>query len=455
MDRRRGIVTFVGLGPGDALLRVERARQRLADADVVIDDERAPVAKLIELAREGKRVVRTVLGDPFESARCAAEALEVARAGIDIEVVPAIGASAAAAAFAGVTSRAVLIAAADLPSVLGPVGDAPVTLVLHPSLPTQSVVVTTAAGAAEVAQPLGDAKVLLAFGVPNEALRWFERLPLFGKRVLVTRAREQSASAAALLRDQGADVALVPTIEIRDPIDPEPVSCALRDLRAGAYGWVVFTSANGVERTWNALVALGADARAFGAAKLAAIGPATAHALESHGLRADVIAKEFVGESLAREILGVFQSQSSGAVVEDGAPAPPRVLLARAAKARDVVPETLRGAGSRVDVVAVYETHPPPRETVEMLARELEHGRIDVATFTSSSTVENFCDLLGPRAVGLLERVRVASIGPITTETARARGIRVDVVAREFTLPGLVQALVESYAWGAAKPPSR
>ena len=105
----------------------------------------------------------------------------------------------------------------------------------------------------------------------------------------------------------------------------------------------------------------------------------------------------------------------------------------------------LRAAGCRVDVVAAYETHPPPRETVETLAREIEQGRLDVATFTSSSTVENFCDLLGPRAVELLKRVRVATIGPVTTESARIRGVRVDVTAREYTVPGLVQALAESY----------
>jgi uroporphyrinogen III methyltransferase / synthase len=435
MGRLRGIVTFVGLGPGDPMLRVERAGQRLASADAVIGDEHAPVANLIELARQGKRVVRTVIGDPFESARCVAEALEVAGAGVDIEVVPAVGAAATAAAFAGVASRAVLISAADVARALGGAGDAPVTLVLHPSLPTQTVVVTTAAAAAELARPLGESKVLVAYGVPDEALRWFERRPLFGKRVLVTRAREQSGSAAALLRDQGADVVAVPTIEIRDPLDPDPVALALRDLRAGAYGWAVFTSANGVDKTWTALTALGADARAFGGAKLAAIGPATAHALEVHGLRADLVAKEFVGESLAREMLAALQSGPGSA----------RVLLARAAKARDVVPETLRAAGCRVDVVAVYETHPPPRDSVETLARELEKGSIDVATFTSSSTVENFCDLLGPRAVELLKRVRVATIGPVTTETARVRGLRVDVVAREYTVAGLIQALVESY----------
>jgi uroporphyrinogen III methyltransferase/synthase len=436
MDRRRGIVTFVGLGPGDTKLWSERAGQRIGEAFVVIDDEQANVAHMVELARQGKRVVRTFVGDPLESAHCVAEALEVAGAGVDVEVVPAVGASAAAGAFAGVTGRAVLVGAADVGRVLASTAPgAPVTLISDPSLPSQKVVVTRASAAVDLAKPMGQSKVLVAFGAPQDALRWFERRPLFGKRVLVTRAREQADSAAALLRDQGADVVVVPTIEIRDPSDRELVSRSLGALRAGAYGWVAFTSANGVERTWGALAALGADARAFGACKLAAIGPATARALESHGLTADVVAKEFVGESLAREMLGALRRD----------PVSPRVLLARAAKARDVVPEALRAAGCRVDVVAVYETHVPPQETVESLARELEQGRIDVATFTSSSTVENFCDLLGPRAVALLKRVRVATIGPVTSETARIRGLRVDVVAKEYTVPGLVEALAESY----------
>jgi uroporphyrinogen III methyltransferase/synthase len=155
-------------------------------------------------------------------------------------------------------------------------------------------------------------------------------------------------------------------------------------------------------------------------------------------LRADIVAKEFRGEDLAKEILAHFGAP-------DGT-SPVRVLLARAARARDVLPDALRVAGCAVDVVAAYETHPPPPETVERLAHELEQGRLDAVTFTSSSTLENLCDMLGARAVELLRRTRVASIGPVTTETARARGVRVDVTAREYTVPGLVQALVESYA---------
>ncbi len=178
--------------------------------------------------------------------------------------------------------------------------------------------------------------------------------------------------------------------------------------------------------------------RRSGPASLPRSGPRPREALESHGLSADVVAKEFVGESLASEMLGALRRD----------PVSPRVLLARAAKARDVVPEALRAAGCRVDVVTVYETNAPPQATVEALVRELEQGRIDVAMFTSSSTVENFCDLVGPRAVALLRGVRVATIGPVTKETARIRGLKVEVMAREYSVGGLIEALVESYGEG-------
>jgi uroporphyrinogen III methyltransferase/synthase len=240
-----------------------------------------------------------------------------------------------------------------------------------------------------------------------------------------------------LLREAGAEPVVVPTIVIGAPDDPAPLQHALARLRTGAYAWVAFTSANGVERTWAAIVRAGGDARAFGAARLAAIGPATAAALESHGLRADVQAKEFKGEGLADAMLAHMGPPSGG-----------RVLVLRAAKAREVLPEALRAAGWEVDVVAAYQTRPPERASVEALVHELEAGRIDVVTFTSSSTVDNLCDLLGSDAPRLLSRPRIASIGPITTATARGRGLRVDVTAAEYTLPGLVRALAQATAPG-------
>ena len=298
---------------------------------------------------------------------------------------------------------------------------------------------TTAGEAAERARSMGEEELLVAVGAPDDELRWFERQPLFGKRVLVTRPREahahgQVGSTATLLGEEGAQAVVVPTVHIHPPADPAPLARAVEELRAGAYAWVAFTSANGVERTWDAIVASDGDARVFGAARLAAIGPATARALERHGLRPDVTAKEFRGEGLAEAMIAVIGARGG------------RVLLARAAKARDVLPQALRAAGCTVDVVAAYETHPAPREAMDAIAVELEAGGIDAATFTSSSTVDHLCDALGPRAAPLLGRTRIACIGPVTAETARGRGLRVDVEAREYTLPGLIRALAESYA---------
>jgi uroporphyrinogen III methyltransferase/synthase len=442
------LVSFVSLGPGDAALRTERAARRLDEADVVVGaDDVADAEQLIALARAGKRVVRAVAGEALESPEALALARAVAGAGVAIEVVPGVGARAAAAAFAGVVGRAVRVDARDVAgAVAGENGEAPVTLVAAAGTPSQRVVVTRAARAAEEARALGEGALIVAFGVPDEALRWFERRPLFGKRVLVTRAREQAGSMAALLREEGAEPLVVPTIEIHPPSDPGPLARALADLRAGRYDWVAFTSANGVDRTWEALSAAGGDARAFGAARIAAIGPATARALERRGLVADVVAKEFRGEGLATEMLDALRQ--TAAEGRGGAARETRVLLARAAQARDVLPRALREAGCTVDVVAAYGTRAPPAEARSALERELNAGRVDVVTFTSSSTVDNLCDWLGARAQALLAGACIACIGPVTADTARARGLRVDVLADEYTVPGLVRALGLALARG-------
>jgi uroporphyrinogen III methyltransferase/synthase len=436
MGEGQKTVTFVGLGPGDPGLWTERASARIASADVVVRDGEGSAAQLIALARAGKGVVRAAAGDVLESPAVTAEVLAVLQAGLRVEVVPGVGSRAAAAAFAGVLGRALYTAAADVEKAMaGEPGESPVTLVAGAGTPGQRLVVTTAAQAAAHALELGPEPLLVAFGAPEASLRWFEKRPLFGKRVLVTRAREQAEGAAGLLRDRGAEPVVVPTIEIHPPADLAALDRALAGMQAGAYGWAVFTSANGVERTWTALRARGGDARAFGGARLAAIGPATARALEKLGLHADVVAKEFRGEGLAEAMLDALRA----------GPAAPRVLLARAARARDVLPEALRQAGCTVDVVAAYETRAPAPETVAELTRALEARRIDAVVLTSSSTVENLCDLLGGAALRLLGPLRIAVIGPVTGDTARARGLRVDVTAAQYTLPGLVRALEEAW----------
>jgi uroporphyrinogen III methyltransferase/synthase len=242
---------------------------------------------------------------------------------------------------------------------------------------------------------------------------WFERTPLFGKTVVVTRAREQASELRNRLEGMGAAVVELPAITIA------PVDFALPDLTA--YSWVVFTSVNGVDAFFDrGLQPRGKDARAFAPVKVAAIGIGTAHALAQRGLRADLVPARFVAEALLDEF----------------PPGRGRVLLARAEVARDVLPEGLAEKGYDVHVLTVYRTvtaAPDP----PALAR-LGAG-VDAITFTSSSTVTNFCDAVGPLPD---PQPVVVSIGPVTSATARARGLRVDAEADPHTIEGLVTALV-------------
>jgi uroporphyrinogen III methyltransferase/synthase len=253
---------------------------------------------------------------------------------------------------------------------------------------------------------------------------------LAGKRVLVTRAQEQASELANALRARGADPVVVPTIVIADPADPAPLARGVAAVAAGSYDWVAFTSANAVSFTLAALAGRAVHPNA----KVAAVGPATARALEAAGLRADLVAKTSTGEGLAAEMLASF------------AGARPKVFLPRAAIARDDLPAALRAAGAVVDEAVAYETRPPAEEVLAALRARLERGEVDAVTFTSSSTVDNLMDALGPRAAELLARVVIASIGPKTTETATRRGLRVDATAQASTVAGLVDALDEFFS---------
>jgi uroporphyrinogen III methyltransferase/synthase len=254
-------------------------------------------------------------------------------------------------------------------------------------------------------------------------LAWFEARPLFGRTVVVTRAREQASELRARLEQLGAQVLELPSIEI------EPLGFEVPDLTG--YAWAVFTSVNGVRAFFErGLGPAGRDARAFATARVAAIGPGTAAALARYGIRPDLLPERFVAESL----LDAFPEPSV---------AGERVLLARAEVARDVLPEGLRGRGYEVDVLAVYRTRPatPDAEALE----RVRSGAVDALTFTSSSTVTNFCEVAGktPEPQPL-----VVSIGPVTSRTARERGLRVDVEASEHTIDGLVAALVGALGTG-------
>lgn len=491
-------ISFVGAGPGDPRLLTLRGAELLADADVVVASAgvheetiaRAPRAErvqlargapaettaelMIERARAGKRVVRLFRGDSMLFGTGQSEVTLVARAKVPIEIVAGVIVPTAVAAYAGLSlsaaeditpsvAFAVVTDAAELHdwkalslatdtlalmldathvdevcSTLTYHGRSPSTpagLVRDASLPTQRVVFDTLVRIRDRAAELGPGEVLLLVGEPlgrREGLRWFDTRPLFGKRVLLTRPREQGERTASLLREQGADPVVMPTIEIGPPADFAPLDRALSEL--ATYDWVAFTSENGVARTWERLASLGRDARAFGSSKLAAIGPGTAAALKAHGLTADVMAKEFRGEGLTRAMLDSMGERRG------------RVVVLRAKEAREVLPDALREAGCHVDVIAAYETHSVSRARIDAIADVLDRAAVDAITFTSASTVRSVCDALGARAPTLLAKVKVVSIGPITSDAATERGVRVDATAAEHSLPGVIAALAGVFA---------
>ncbi|HYQ44868.1 MAG TPA: uroporphyrinogen-III C-methyltransferase [Polyangiaceae bacterium] len=493
-----GKVYLIGAGPGDPGLITVRALELLSRADAVLYDalahpalleacpnaekrnvgkrfgqdsavQQAINAELVALARAGKRVVRLKGGDPLLFARGAEELQALQEAGIAFEIVPGVSSPLAASAYSGIplthrelSSSVTFITGSDregkewspaswqklatatdticifmgmrrieqiMQAIIdgGRSAETQVAVVQWAARPEQRVVsgtLSTIAARVRAERITNPAVIIVGEVVAlREQLRWFDNRPLFGKSLLVPRPAEQGRVTATAIRARGANARLLPAIEIRDPADPAPLSRAIAEL--GSFEWVLFTSANGVARFTRALTAAGFDARAFAGAKLGAIGPKTASALESFGLRADLVAEEFVGEGLAQAVLarGV----------------PKRVLVARAQVARDVLPELLRAAGAEVEVVPVYET--VTADTGEALRAHFERGEIDVALFTSSSTVNAVVDTLGDRAAELLSRVTVASIGPITSQTLSERGVRADVVAKTFTVDGLLDAL--------------
>ena len=255
--------------------------------------------------------------------------------------------------------------------------------------------------------------------------------PLAGRVVVVTRPRAQAQVFAGLLEAAGASILLVPTILIEPPASWEPLDRAL--ARLGDYGWAVFTSVNGVEMTRRRLEDKGRGADALRSLRLAAIGPATAEALRALGLETEVVPDEYVAEGLAARLRALIRPAD-------------RVLLARAAEARDVLVTELEAAGARVDEVAAYRTRPAAEDAGE-LRRALVLGKVDVVTFTSSSTVRHFAALFpGEDLQRLLRGVAVACIGPVTGATARELGLETRIVPREYTIPALARAIANHYA---------
>jgi len=258
--------------------------------------------------------------------------------------------------------------------------------------------------------------------------------PLTGLRILVGRARHQAGSLSSALRDLGAEVLEIPFIEIRKPRSYKPLDRALRNL--DSYDWLILTSVNGVEAVCNRLNTLRVTNRKLAQLKIAAIGPATADAIKEHGQKVHVVPKEYIAESVVKSLRNRVKGK--------------RVLLARAKVARDIIPLELRKLGAHVDVVEAYETMIPQSSRNRLKATlQSKTRRPQLITFTSSSTVKNFTALLKSgdlhkTNLKQLDGILFASIGPITSATLRQLGLRADIEAEQYTIPGLVAAIVSA-----------
>lgn len=500
---KKGMVVLVGAGPGDLGLVTLRARQRIETADAIVYDHLAnpeilqwardeaeivyagkqPRAhaltqdeinrRLIDLAREGRQVVRLKGGDPFIFGRGAEEAAALAAAGIDFEIVPGVTSAIAGPAYAGIpltnrgqTSHVTFFTGHEDPekgeSVIdydalarlggtqvmlmglerietitremlarGVRGDLPVALVQWATTGRQKTLTGTVANIAERVSAAGfEPPVVAIFGEVvsmRQHLQWIERRPLLGKRIVVTRSRKQAGELSEQLRALGADVIELSTIRFEPPTNLREFAELVQD--AHSYDWIVFTSPNGVEAFFDMFYKLYDDAREIGGVRIAAIGPATARRVSDFHLHVDLQPEEFVAEALIR------------ALQQHGSMENMRILVARAEKARDVLPSRLSELGAIVDEGFAYRTVPETHDRTDARRRLLEQGA-DLITFTSSSTVENFMALGLAWPAGM----QVASIGPITSKTAREHGLKIDIEARRHDIPGLVETIRTFFA---------
>lgn len=489
-------VYLVGAGPGDPGLITVKGKKMLERADAVLYDnlaserllEHAPAsaeriyvgkkraqhemsqeeisALMIDRARRGWNVVRLKGGDPFIFARGGEEMEALASAGIPFEIVPGVTTPLGLAAYTGVplthrqhTSAVTFVTGHNVEAIdWGKIGSAE-TVVLFMGLVNFAAIAremiargrspkTPAMAVRWATRPdqetlVGTLETLPALIAQNglrppativigevvalrDRFNWFEKLPLFGQRVVVTRDHRQAAELAEPLEELGAEALFLPVIEIQPPVDPGPLDRAIACL--DTYDWLIFTSANAVRSFVERLI----DIRSL-RAKVCAIGPATAAAVEALHIKVDRMPKEYVAESLLESL-----------AADDLAGK--RVLLPRAAVARDLVPVELTRRGAIVDVVEAYRTVVP--EDAAARAREVLARKPHWITFTSSSTVTNFVQIAGREP---LRGLRIASIGPITSATARECGMTVDVEANPHTVPGLVEAVKASV--GSFPPP--
>ncbi len=497
-----GICYLVGAGPGDPGLLTLRGKECLELADVVVYDylsnpellrfakpeaEKIYVGKkakdhtlsqeeinklIIEKTRAGKVVTRLKGGDPVLFGRGAEEAQELADAGIAFEIVPGITSAIAGPAYAGipVTHRShcsqltiftghedptkpdssldyAKIAQADGTKVMlmgvERIDEITGKLMEHGAKPSTPIALTRWATTGRQQTIEGTLQTIAGivrdkdFKAPavcvigsvvleRDKLNWFENRPLFGKRIVVTRTRAQAGELSKKLAQLGADVMELPTIRIEPPKDLKEFGQLVMDCHT--YDWIVFTSPNGVDHFFEMFYKLYQDARSIGGAKIAAIGPGTADKIKQQHLAVDLLPDKFVAEGLIKAFKKVDVENQT-------------ILWVKAESAREVIANELTGMGAIVDEAIAYRTVPETAENSDAFARFKDEGA-DVITFTSSSTVEHFLDLKLP----LPDKIKIASIGPITSQTLKQHQLRVDIEATEHTIPGLVSAIERYFA---------
>jgi uroporphyrinogen III methyltransferase/synthase len=348
----------------------------------------------------------------------------------------------------GIETLVFLMGFKNLPRIIarlienGRAPETPAALIRWGTTPRQQTVTGTLEdimGKAEAAG-LGPPSIFVVGPVValREQLSWFERLPLFGRTVVVTRTREQASDLVLELVRAGAECLEFPTIRLAPPLRWDELDAALRQVET--YHWIIFTSPNGVRAFFERLEALQMDIRCLKGIRLATIGPATAAALQGWRLRSDLIPEKFQAEYVLEALAGLGVASQ-------------RILIPRAETARELLPEGLRRLGAQVTVAAAYRTLPEETEKPLLLGR-LRAGSVDCLTFTSSSTVLNFLALFERTEIlSLLKPVTVAAIGPVTAQTARENGLEVRVVPESYTIPGLVEALVDFYKNSASLKP--
>lgn len=501
-----GKVYLVGAGPGNPDLITVRGLECIQNANVLIYDylaspsllthapemaEKIYVGKkggdhtlsqdeindlIVEKAQTGQTVTRLKGGDPFIFGRGGEEAEILLKNKIPFEIVPGVTSAIAAPAYAGIplTHRqytstvgfvtghedptknhskinwkalvdgletiVFFMGVKNLPNIVARLIDngmsdqTPVALVRWGTTPRQVTISGTLNNIVDRVQAAGlKAPAIIVVGeVVNlrKSLKWFENRPLFGKRILVTRAREQASDLSRELVDLGADCLEYPMIQIAPINDFGPLDQAIETL--SDYHWLIFTSVNGVNAFLGRLFKKGKDIRSVGHMKTAVIGPATQKKLLENGITSDIVPETYRAES----IISAFSKEDIRGK---------RILLPRAREARPILPKELAKMGAMVDEVGVYRTQTVDENT-DQLIKTLEEKRIDLVTFTSSSTAKNFKKLLPEnRMPALMDNVAVASIGPITTQTATSLGFDVHMTAGTFTIPGLIQTIVRYF----------